>query len=603
MILAVRANKPEFKEVFFESGFNVVLADTTDKSSDKESRNGLGKSTLINIIHYCLGSSLDSVKDLYVDELSDWEFSLDLLANQLNLTVVRGFKPHTKVTIFGDWKKLPLPDKAAINEDSVVLSINDWNVILGNLMFGLPIDKVEKKYKPSFRSLISYFARRTPGAYLDPFTYYGQQQTADVQIENCFLIGLNWEDAASWQVLKDRNKELEKLKKQAEAGLLPGMDARVSELESKKLRLDEQIEIEQKQLAEFEVNPQYSDIEREAGRLTQEIHDINEDNLQDERMIVFYQSSLTDEIPPTTELLLKVYDEAKIQLPELVKKRFSDVEAFHSQVILNRQKFLSGEIARLKNVCAERSEIVRKLDLERRALMKILHSQGALDEYLQLQNRFHDKVGKSKALERQIESITTLLQGKSALKIEQEQLYLKAQIDFSERRLVREKAMKLFNHNSQYLYDQPGELLIDVTKTGFKFDIRMARGLSEGYQQMKVFCYDLMISEIWAGKDRTPGFLMHDSTIFGDVDVRQKGLALRLAKEKAEALGFQYICALNSDMVPWSEIDNHFSLRDFVRLTLTDEDETSGLLGLRVGASSQKARDFTEDEADPSAGL
>lgn len=599
MILSVRANKPEFKEVFFESGFNVVLADTTEKSSDKESRNGLGKSTLINIIHFCLGSKLDSVQDLYVDELSDWEFSLDLLANNLKLTVVRGFKPHTKVTIFGDWEKLPLPEKAARNEDSVVLAINDWNVILGNLMFGLPIEMVEKKYKPSFRSLISYFARRTPGAYLDPFTYYGQQQTADVQIENCFLIGLNWEDAASWQILKDKNKELEKLKKQAEAGLLPGMDARISELESKKLRLDEQIEKEKRELEEFEVNPQYSDIEREAGRLTQEIHDINEENLQDERMIVFYQSSLNDEVPPTTELLLKVYDEAKIQLPELVKRRFSDVEAFHAQVILNRQKFLSGEIARLRNVCAERSEIVRKLDLERRALMKILHSQGALDEYLQLQNRFHDKVGKSKALERQIEAITSLLQGKSALKIEQEQLYLKAQIDFSERRLVREKAMKLFNHNSQYLYDQPGELLIDVTKSGFKFDIKMARGLSEGYQQMKVFCYDLMISEIWADKERTPGFLLHDSTIFGDVDVRQKGLALRLAKEKAEALGFQYICALNSDMVPWGEIDDHFALRDFVRLTLTDENAQSGLLGMRVGASSQKARDFTEGVSQP----
>lgn len=602
MIVAVRANNPGFKEVFFEPGFNVVLADTTDQSSDKESRNGLGKSTLINIIHFCLGSSLDSIKDLYaVAEMSDWEFSLDLLVQELNLTVVRGFKPHTKVTIFGDWKKLPLPEKAAVNEDSVVLSVNDWNVILGNVMFDLPIEKGELKYKPSYRSLISYFARRTPGAYLDPFTYYGQQQIADVQIENCFLIGLNWEDAAKWQILKDRKKELEKLRKQAESGLLPGMDARISELESKKLQLDEQIERERKQLDQFEVNPQYSDIEREAANLTQVIHDINEENLQDERMIVFYESSLSDEVPATADLLLKVYEEAKIQLPELVKKRFSDVEAFHAQVISNRQKFLSGEIARLKQNCAERSEAVRKLDLERRGLMKILHSQGALDEYLQLQNRFHDKVGKSKALERQIDAVTTLLQGKSALKIEEEQLFLKAQIDFGERRQVREKAMKLFNHNSQFLYDQPGELLIDVTRTGFKFDIKMARGLSEGYQQMKVFCYDLMISEIWAEKPKSPGFLLHDSSIFGDVDIRQKGLALRLAKEKSEELGFQYICALNSDMVPWTEIEDHFSLHKHVRLTLTDKDESSGLLGMRVGASSQKAKDFRDD--DPLANI
>ena len=57
MIHAVRCDHPSFNTVSFKSGFNVVLADKTNQSSIKDSRNGLGKSLLIEIIHFCLGAS------------------------------------------------------------------------------------------------------------------------------------------------------------------------------------------------------------------------------------------------------------------------------------------------------------------------------------------------------------------------------------------------------------------------------------------------------------------------------------------------------------------------------------------------------------------
>ena len=56
MIRSVSANQKSFKTVHFEPGFNVVLADRTKDSTKKDTRNGLGKSTLIEIIHFCLGA-------------------------------------------------------------------------------------------------------------------------------------------------------------------------------------------------------------------------------------------------------------------------------------------------------------------------------------------------------------------------------------------------------------------------------------------------------------------------------------------------------------------------------------------------------------------
>ena len=56
MIYSVRCDKPSFKSIKFNPGFNVILAERTKESTIKDSRNGLGKSTLIEIIHFCLGA-------------------------------------------------------------------------------------------------------------------------------------------------------------------------------------------------------------------------------------------------------------------------------------------------------------------------------------------------------------------------------------------------------------------------------------------------------------------------------------------------------------------------------------------------------------------
>jgi uncharacterized protein YydD (DUF2326 family) len=61
-ILRVRADQPTFRDVTFTSGFNVVLAERTKESTKKDSRNGLGKSTLIEIISFCLGSSFHEIQ-------------------------------------------------------------------------------------------------------------------------------------------------------------------------------------------------------------------------------------------------------------------------------------------------------------------------------------------------------------------------------------------------------------------------------------------------------------------------------------------------------------------------------------------------------------
>ena len=70
MIRSVRCNKDTFKTINFNPGFNVVTAERTKESSKKDSRNGLGKSTLIEIIQFCLGGNKGET--LGKPQLKDW---------------------------------------------------------------------------------------------------------------------------------------------------------------------------------------------------------------------------------------------------------------------------------------------------------------------------------------------------------------------------------------------------------------------------------------------------------------------------------------------------------------------------------------------------
>ena len=69
--------------------------------------------------------------------------------------------------------------------------------------------------------------------------------------------------------------------------------------------------------------------------------------------------------------------------------------------------------------------------------------------------------------------------------------------------------------------------------------------------------------------------------LFADVDERQKALASELAAKEAEKQGFQYICTMNSDSVPYSSFSSAFDFGRYVRVRLTDKTEDGGLFGIR----------------------
>lgn len=574
MIRAVRCDERSFKTVRFGPGFNVVMADRTKESTKKDSRNGLGKSTLIEIVHFCLGGKAGGA--LVAEQVKGWTFSLDLTLGGRPISVSRSTGEPRRVAVEGDVSGWPVQPRA-----DGTMAVAEWTSVLGVLTFGLPVGAAEEKYRPSFRSLISYFIRRGRDAFSSPFEHFRKQQEWDKQVCNAFLLGLSWEDARQWQLLKDRKKLVDSLKRAAQGGVLSDVLGSIGELEAVKVRLGEQANREAESLRSFRVHPNYRDIEQRANELTRQIHDAANENVSRTRLLDFYRRGLEEEREPPTAEVERVYQEAGIALPGLVLKRLDEVAGFHHQLVQNRRGFLAAEIEKLTRDAAEAQETIQKLSNERAELMVVLQTHGALEEHSRLQQLHLETTSQLRDVEARIARIKEFEAGQSELRLQMEQLHVRARQDYEERRPWRERAITLFNANSEALYHSPGNLVIDVQPTGFRFGVEIERATSEGVSSMKIFCYDLMLAQLWADRTPTPGLLVHDSTLFADVDTRQVASALERAAAESERCGFQYICALNSDTVPWTEFTAGFDLNAHVRLRLTDATDDGSLLGVR----------------------
>ena len=580
MIRAVRANQKGFHTALLQPGVNLILADRSTSAGDKDTTNALGKSTLIEIIDFCLASNTSPGKGLRIEALQGWAFTLELSLSGRDVAVTRATDTPGFFAIEGatdDWPVRPTPNKEGVPG----LDAKKWRAVLAWALFGISDLSAESGYKPSARSLLSYFVRNQTAAYNIPFKHFDNQKTWDIQVHNAFLLGLNWEKAATWQQLKDQKNALDALKQAIKTGAVDGELASLGELEAERLRLATQLEREREALSNFRVLPQYREIESQANLLTSEIHGLVNANIVDKRRLDRYRDSLVSEDAPTEDRLEALYSEAGIALPGAVKKTLADARVFNAQIIANRREFIAGEIAALEAAVSERETDIATLTDRRANYLSALAGQGALEELTQLQELHAATRLKVDELTNRITQLRQMTTKADTIKVETVELKRATTLDYEERRALWSQALSLFSEFSENLYKSPGRLVIDIDDTGYKFDVEIAGSPSEGISKMKIFCYDLMLISFARQRGLGIDFLIHDSTIFDGVDPRQRAHALELAAAMAAKHGFQYICTLNTDMVPVGDFTSGFDYENLVRLRLTDTDPTGSLLGFR----------------------
>jgi uncharacterized protein YydD (DUF2326 family) len=581
MIHSVTANHRSFHHVEFTTGLNVILAERSETSTEKDTRNGVGKTTLLEIIDFCFGSRPTKGKGLLIEPLQSWAFTIEITLRGNRVKVTRAVADQNRIIIAGPtdgWPEKPdLDDQAGER----VYKAERWRTLLGWAFFDLPRSSDQLPYRPSYRSLISYFVRLGPDAYTSPFRHFRQQKTWDIQLHTAYVLGMNWEYAARWQGLKDQEEGAKAFEKAIKTGAMEGAIGSVGELETQRIQLEQQAVGAKQALDTFKVHPQYESVQEEADRLTSEIHELANQNVADRRRLKRYEESIKEEKPPASVSLECLYEEAGLVFPETVKRTLDEAKAFHHDIISNRREFLGSEITRIRQVIDDRETRIREKTDLRAEVMQVLQTHGALQEMTLLQERYVSLHGSLERVQARLREMKSLKASKREVKAAKDDLVQTAERDHEERRDEWSEVVRLFNEHSQALYKSPGKLVIDVGDTGYKYQVDIERGGSEGIEKMKIFCFDLAVLQLQMQSGRGIDFLVHDTLMYDSVDVRQRALAFEQAHEITAALGGQYICTINSDMVPEADFTEGFDFQQFVRLRLSDASPSDSLLGIR----------------------
>ncbi|XHC25151.1 MAG: DUF2326 domain-containing protein [Phycisphaerales bacterium] len=571
-LLKLSANKDTFRPVFFNrSGLSLVVAEQQSDTADPTATyNGVGKSLMFAIIHYCLGSNKIPGFERH---LKGWIFYLTIEVDGAEHVIGRSAEDSSAISINGEDSKL-----------------KELRRFLGLAAFG-----PSRPDTLTFRSLISIFARSGRSAYSE-FSIANQgdqKQPYQAMLRSAYLLGLNLKLAKIKRDLRAREQKLKDTMKQLEQDPVFSQLLAEETVEIELGSLTDEAKRLKEDIAMFKVAEDYHDIELEADNVKKRLDKSRRQSLKIREAIEQITRSLETKGDLPADRVIALYREAQAELPDRVTRRIEEVVHFQQELQQRRVYRLSEEKKRLQN---EHSEIIKSITAFSTALdmrMRYLSEHRALDEYVAVNARLSElqrqisRIEDSKGLRDKVDKeLKTIDRDLAEGNIETDDYLDSAQELIKEAsNLFREFAVEMYGKRKsglQITNDSGGNQL------RYRIDTHISGDAAEGINEAKIFCFDMTVLSLARGHHVK--FIAHDTPMFSPVDPRQRFAMFKIADRVCSTQRLQYIAALNLHDItsikeqvgmPEGEFDRLFGDSKTV-LRLTDESPSKKLLGIDI---------------------
>ena len=528
------------RDVSFKKGINLIVDETPENQTQQTTGNNVGKTTVLRLIDYCLGSKGESI-------YKDTEFS-----NQPN-TTIQNFLIETEVLITLELIE-DLEDKNSekviiqrnfLDRNKKILKINNKNIHakdfdseLKQLVFKTDVDK------PTFRQIISKNVRIDKDRMNNIVKVLGAFVSNEVY-EALFLfwLGINTDKAEDKRNLtEDKKRENSFRRRLKKEGELPLIDQKLA------FHNDKITELEEKK-KNFNLNESYNeDIEK----LNQVKYNLNRvaseiSQLEVRRdLIIESKNDLEQEyVNINTSQIKGLYEKANALIPNL-QVTFEETLKFHNDLISEKLDYITKELPELEQKLLSLRADLGKLRKQEYNLTSIIQKSGIaedLEKIITELNKQFERKGNLEEQKRLWEVSNTKLE-----RIENELRLINENITSNDE-LIKSRVTqfnKYFTKMSEILYDE-NYILTPIKKdVGYDLIVTNVEGNpSTGKKKGQIAAFDFAYIQFADDLDiRCLHFILHDQ--LENIHDNQ----LNTLVEVANSINGQYIVPILRDKIP-----------------------------------------------------
>ena len=538
----IRANQSSFHTINFKEGLNIIVGKQASphNENDGNTYNGVGKSFVLHLIHFCLGSNkIDS----FSNNLPEWVFTLEFEVDGKEYYASRNTSEQNRINFCGQ---------------DISLKAMRENML--NLCFGIS----DPPKNMTWNTLFSRFVRRYRLSYSRFDTYIPKESDYSKLLNTLYLLGIDPSLIIEKKELREKQTDAKKTENAIKKDpFFKRYYLGKNDVELDVADLEYRITELEREISEFKVSNNYHELELEAN-----------------------DKSYEKKILENKRVLINNYIK---NIEESFKENIDEVLEFHRKQILSRNIRLKKELRKhqleLEKIDKQILAIGERMD----NLLGYLDSHGALEEYVALTKQLSSLKNE---MER-IQGYQKLLKSYKDIELEIKASFINQDKETNEYleiiKTVTDKLRTGFWEYAKKFYPKKRSGLVIKNNSGenmirYTLEARIEDDSSDGVNEVRLFCFDLLLLMCRKSKIR---FLAHDSRLFANMDPRQREMLLRIAYDVTIDSEFQYICSMNEDTI--LSFKDLMSIEDYrqivtnnIILELNDDASESKLLGIQV---------------------
>lgn len=552
------------REIQFKAGLNLILDKPT--SSGTDSGNNVGKTTVLRLIDYCLGSDgteiwTDPEFKTKNQEVYDFLHSAPSIYITLKVSdPVRGI--HSLSRSFKD-KTAKRAKELLYIDDVAQASITSYRDAVKNILFGTPAAK------PTLRQLAPKFVRTTGNGMAKTLRYlHGTTSNIEYEAIHLFLFGFFNVD-----VLEERGA-LARRRNVVERDL-QGAERQRKEGEIEQLLLHLRAEIERSQLAIAirgevpeiaQAANTVAEIRRRASASAAELSRLQGEIASIDQAI----SGLKSDYENIDFLAVKsIYAEAG-KYNEKLQHDWEEVSTFVANLRGRKERFLQAQLTDLNDVARLARGELEQLQHREEQVLASLQQSRAFEEAVEARDELHEKLKQVGRLEESLAAIQSLRKMLGQIDSDIEA----TRVAIAEGKALLTERVRLFNeffsglskelYGEQYLLtfnEENGTIVFSLTSVG--------ANVGEGKKASQTAAFDIAyIKFLREAGINFPSFVCHDG-----IEAIHGNQLLALLNT-ANAMDGQLVVAAIRDKLP--DISDDFLKQNTV-VELSQDDKLFGL--------------------------